>query len=236
MEYASIFVKFLLNMDENRNIMNNGKHSIMIIDDHPIIHDGLRFLFENDPELEIWGDAYGATEAMDMLEKGMPDLALIDLSMGDSDGTYLIQRIHAAYPRLKIMVYTMSEERLFAERTATAGAIGYVMKTTPPPELKECIRSVLAGNLCFAPDIQERIEKTRSRPDSTLQTLLDNLSNREMDVFRLLGEGLDSVAIGEKLNISRNTADTHRINIKNKLGQPNGKALERLAFEVFHKK
>lgn len=212
--------------------MDNGKHAIMIIDDHPIIHDGLKILLSAEPDMKIFGIAASATEAMDMLAKGLPDLAIVDLSMGDADGTYLIQRIHATYPKLNILVYTMSEERLFAERTAMAGARGYVMKTTRPDKLKQAIRTVLAGELCFTPDIQERIERKQNGRAAGASSLLDTLSNREMDIFKLLGDGLDSIDIGKKLNISRNTVDTHRINIKNKLDLPNGKALERLAFEV----
>ncbi len=216
--------------------MDNQKHSIMIIDDHPIIHDGLSVLLSSEPDMEVAGIAASATEAMEQLEKRLPDLAIVDLSMGDSDGTYLIQRIHAAYPKLKMLVYTMSEERLFAERTAMAGARGYVMKTTRPALLKEAIRSVLAGNTCFHPDIQARIDrKLNGRPPGA-HTLLDRLSNREMDIFKLLGEGLDSTAIGKKLKISRNTVDTHRINIKNKLEQPSGKALERMAYDTIRLK
>ncbi|MBN2162726.1 MAG: response regulator transcription factor [Pontiellaceae bacterium] len=213
------------------------KHKIIIIDDHPIIHDGLRILLSNEPDMEVVDIAESATQAMEKLKDVSPDLAIVDLSMGDSDGTYLIQRIHTTYPNLKMLVYTMSEERLFAERTHTAGASGYVMKTTPPKELKEAIRTVLAGRPCFHPDIQKRIDKKSETGKDKGHTLLDVLSNREIDIFKLLGEGMDSVLIGKKLKISRNTVDTHRINIKNKLDLPNGKALERLAFEILqHKK
>lgn len=217
-------------------IMSNVINSIMIIDDHPIIHDGLKLILSPEPDMEIFGVAASATEAMEKLKDGLPDLAIIDLSMGDADGTYLIQRIHTTYPKLKILVYTMSEERLFAERTAMAGARGYVMKTSSPALLKQAIRKILADELCFTPDIQERIERKMNGRASGSHSLLDTLSNREMDIFKLLGEGYDSVEIGNKLNISRNTVDTHRINIKNKLDLPNGRALERLAFEIIQQK
>lgn len=213
--------------------MENTKHRIMIIDDHPIIHDGLTMLLSNEPDMEIFGIASSSSEAMQMLkERGLPDMAMVDLSMGDSDGTYLIQRIHSTYPKLKMLVYTMSEERLFAERTAMAGARGYAMKTTRPDILKQNIRSILAGEEVFHPDIQARIDRKRAGRASGQHSLLDRLSNREMDVFKLLGDGLDSAGIGKKLKISRNTVDTHRINIKNKLELPNGKALERLAYDT----
>ncbi len=212
--------------------MQNKKHSIMVIDDHPIIHDGLKILLASEPDLEITAIATSANDAMDQLENGLPELAIVDLSLGDSDGTYLIQRIHATYPKLKMLIYTMSEERLFAERTAMAGALGYVMKTTSPAKLKQSIRKVLSGELCFNPDIEARIEHRLNGRAAGKHTVFDMLSNREMDIFKLLGEGHDSSSIAEKLSISRNTVDTHRINIKNKLDLPNGKALERLAFET----
>ena len=204
----------------------------MVIDDHPIIHDGLKTLIAPEEDMEIRATATSATEAMEKLGEWLPDIAIIDLSLGDSDGTYLIQRIKTKYPKLKTLVYTMSEEKLFAERTAGAGAAGYVMKTSPPSSLKLAIRTVLAGNLYFAPETLRRIQKKQDGRSEGPQILIDTLSNREMDIFKLIGQGLDTVDIGDKLNISRNTVDTHRINIKNKLELANGKALDRHAYEV----
>lgn len=212
--------------------MNTTKFSIMVIDDHPIIHDGLKTLLAAEKDMEIRGTATSATEAMDKLGEGLPDIAIIDLSLGDSDGTYLIQRIKMQYPKLKTLVYTMSEEKLFAERTAGAGADGYVMKTSPPSELKLALRTVLAGNLYFTPETMRRVKKKQNGRSEGPHSLIDTLSNREMDIFKLIGQGLDTVSIGDKLNISRNTVDTHRINIKNKLDLANGKALDRHAYEV----
>lgn len=204
----------------------------MVIDDHPIIHDGLKTLLSSETDMEIHATATSASEAIDKLENGLPDIAIVDLSLGDSDGTYLIQRIRTLYPKLKILVYTMSEEKLFAERVAGAGADGYVMKTSPPPTLKQAIRTVLAGRLYFTDETLRRVQKKMDGRSEGPKSLIDSLSNREMDIFKHIGLGLDTVSIGRKLNISRNTVDTHRINIKNKLELPNGKALDRLAYEV----
>jgi DNA-binding NarL/FixJ family response regulator len=212
--------------------MNANTYSIMVIDDHPIIHDGLDILFAKDPHFNITGHARSAAEAMRELKKGLPDIAIIDLSMGDLDGSYLVQRIHSKYPTLKMLVYTMSEEILFAERTANAGASGYMMKTCPPSTLKAAIRTIMEGGLYFPADITTKIERKLNGRNSGSHNIIDTLSNREMDIFKLLGEGFDAGAISENLNISRNTVDTHRINIKNKLDLPSGKALERLAYEV----
>ena len=121
------------------------KYSIVLIDDHPIIHDGLRVLLANNSEFELVGDVFSAEEAFDFLEQRVPDLAIVDLSLGSSDGIYMIQKLRKRYPRLLMLVYTMSEERLFSERCATAGANGYIMKTSPPAELKKAISIVLSG-------------------------------------------------------------------------------------------
>lgn len=212
--------------------MTDLKKKIMVIDDHPIIHDGLKTLLASEQDLVICMNAASASEAIDQLENDMPDIVIIDLSLGDSDGTYLIQRLKKLHPKLRFLVYTMSEEKLFAERTASAGADGYVMKTSAPSALKEAIHTVLTGGLYFSDDIKNRITRRRQGRNVGPLSLIDTLSNREMDIFKLVGEGLDTLAISERLGISRNTVDTHRINIKNKLELPNGKALDRLAFEI----
>jgi len=209
------------------------KNRIMIIDDHPIIHDGLRTLLAVEPDLEVTDSAMSSSEAMKLLSRSLPDIAIIDLSLGDSDGTSLIKQIHADYEELPILVYTMSEERLYAERAGAAGARGYVMKTSSPKELRQAIRSVLNGEYWFKPDILKRIrERGGSSTYRNNNNILDVLSDREMDTFNLLGQGLNSAEIGKRLGISSNTVDTHRINIKNKLNLPSGRALIELAHDV----
>jgi DNA-binding NarL/FixJ family response regulator len=204
----------------------------MVIDDHPIIRDGVKSLLASENDLQITMEASSAHEALELLLNDIPDLAIVDLSLGDTDGTYLIQQINKLYPKVKVLAYTMSEEKLFAERAATSGAHGYVMKTSSPSTLKKAIRCVLSGNLYFSPESKTRILKLKEGIEDEPRSPLDTLSNRELDIFKLIGEGLDTVSISERLNISRNTVDTHRINIKNKLKLSNGKALDRLAYDV----
>ena len=215
--------------------MESSVYSLMVIDDHPIIHNALKTLLASEASLSIDAVATSSKEAMDILETSQPDLAIVDLSLGDSDGAYLIQKIHHQYPRVRILVYSMSEERIFAERVAGAGAAGYVMKTSRPTDLKKAIHALLNGQLFFSSEILDRILKKRNGRPLEPKSALDNLSNREMDVFRLVGEGLNTSHIGKKLNISKNTVDTHRINIRKKMEIPNAKALDRLAYEIFVK-
>lgn len=212
--------------------MKRSKQSIIIVDDHPVIHDGLKILLASEKYLSIEGFAISATEAEKLLKSISVDIAIIDLSLGDSDGTYLIQKISQQFPSVRILVYSMSEERLFGERVANAGAYGYVMKTSGPATLKKALRTITNGDIFFSPDIKKRILKKKTGRKKESRTPLDNLSNREMDIFKLVGQGINSADIASKLNISRNTVDTHRINIKNKLNLENGKELDRFAYEV----
>lgn len=204
----------------------------MIVDDHPIILNALETLLASEETLSIDAVATSATEAMGILETTYPNLIILDLSLGDSDGTYLIQKIHNQYPKIRILVYSMSEEKLFGERAASAGARGYVMKTSEPAILKEAIRSIIGGHLFFSSETTSRILKKQAGRPIAPMSALDNLSNREMDIFKLVGEGLNTIHISNQLNISKNTVDTHRINIRKKLELLNGKALDRMAYEV----
>ncbi len=207
----------------------------MVVDDHPIIHSGLKIVLASEDRLSIAASANSAAEAMGFLKTKHLDLILLDLSLGDSDGIYLVQKIHAQYPKTKILVYSMSEEKLFGERVASAGAHGYVMKSSRPSTLKKAIYTILEGHLFFSDEVMVRLCKKKDGKPTEPRSLLDHLSNREIDVFKLVGEGLNTVHISNKLNISKNTVDTHRINIKKKLELSNGKALDRMAYEVFMK-
>lgn len=215
--------------------MEGSSYSLMIVDDHPVIHSGLKTLLASEERLSINATANSATEAVDLLETLHLDLILLDLSLGDADGTYLIQKIHTQYPDMKILIYSMSEERLFGNRVASAGAHGYVMKSSSPSLLKKAIYGVLKGHLFFSNEVLSRLRKQKEGKPTKPQSVLDHLSNREFDIFKLVGEGLDTVNISHKLDISKNTVDTHRINIKKKLELSSGKALDRMAYEVITK-
>lgn len=215
--------------------MEKSKYSIILIDDHPMIHDGLKTLLASEQALSIDATASSASEAIDLLATMQPDLAIVDLSMDDSDGTYLIQKIHNKFPDVRLLVYTMSEENLFGARVANAGAHGYVMKTSPTKQVKEAIYTILDGNLYFSPKLQEDLSKQEKGQKKNSRSILSCLTNREMDIFTLVGQGLHTMQISDKLAISRNTVDTHRINIRKKLTLVNGKALDRFAFEVVMK-
>jgi DNA-binding NarL/FixJ family response regulator len=207
-------------------------YSIMVVDDHPIIHSAIEGLLASEEKISVDATAHSAAEAMEILAVSQPDLIILDLSLGDSDGTYLLQKIHSRYPKIRILVYTISEEMLLGERAARAGAMGYVMKTSAPEVLKEAIHAICNGQLFFSDEIKNRIRKKKAARPIPPLSALDYLSNREMDIFKLIGEGLNTLHISDRLSISKNTVDTHRINIRKKLELPNGKALDRMAYEV----
>jgi DNA-binding NarL/FixJ family response regulator len=122
----------------------------MVIDDHPIIHRALETLVETEASLSLDWTATSAAESMRILRTATPGLVILDLSLGDADGIYLIQKIHRRHPKMPILIYSMSEEQLFGERTALAGAKGYVMKTSNPAVLREAIHTILDGGLFFS--------------------------------------------------------------------------------------
>jgi DNA-binding NarL/FixJ family response regulator len=207
-------------------------HTIAVIDSHPVIHTAIDKLLRSESGLDLAGAAGSSSEAMMLLEHQQPDLVLVELSLDGLTGTHLVERMRSSYPGLKILVYSLSEEKLYAERAADAGADGYVMKTAASPVLVEAIRTVLAGDLYFPAAILRYIQHRPGGRHAKPLSLIDFLSRRESIIFKLIGQGVDEETISALLKISPNTVSTHRINIKNKLNLPSGKVLERLAYEL----
>ena len=212
-------------------------NSAMVIDDHPLICEGVKSTLLEEENIESVKIALNGESALKELGKEHIDLIVLDLSLPDYDGPLLVEKIREITPDIKILVYTMSEEQLFGERVAAAGVEGYLMKTTDSSELLCAVRAILEGYRYFNSQVQQEALPGFGQSAALRNSILDKLSGRQLDIFKLLGEGLNSATIAERLKISPNTVDTHRINIKNKLKLPNGKAVERLAYEVIrHRK
>lgn len=212
--------------------MKRPDYSIMVVDSSRLIHEGLKNYLESDGALSVDAIALTAKDALIQLETFQPNVLIIDHLLGDTDGLYLIQRIHSLYPKIQILIYSMSCEHTFAERAALAGARAYVMKSADPCLLRRAIYRIMDGHLFFNEKMENRIIQRLAGEDISPHSSLDKLSNREMDIFRLVGEGKSAHDIGKQLKISKNTVDAHRINIRKKLSLLNGKALDRFAYEV----
>ena len=205
------------------------KH-ILIVDDHPVMRYGLSQLIDAEADLEVCGEAGTAADAMDLLGSMNPDLLLVDLTLSDKNGLELIKDIRAVYPGAQILVVSMHDETLYAERALRAGARGYIMKESAASSLIKAIRRVLDGKIYVSDLMAARLlELLSGQQSETINSPLDRLSDREFEVFQQIGMGKGSRDIADQLNISVRTIDAHRAHIKSKLGMKDGNALVRYA-------
>lgn len=191
---------------------------ILVVEDHPVVRDGLAGLLEREGGFAIAGRAATAHEARTLAPAAAPDIVLLDLMLHEHDGLALIKELAALAPAARVLVFSLQPEEVYAERCLRAGAHGYVMKTAPVPVLFEAIRTVAAGGFAVSPRISAAVlggMTTRGRSPSRAEA---SLTDRELQVFRLTGLARPTREIAEKLGVSVKTIEAHRENIKNKLG------------------
>jgi DNA-binding NarL/FixJ family response regulator len=190
---------------------------ILIVDDHPLVRAGFAQLIGDCPDLEVCGEAADMAEALKQIEATHPDLAIIDLSLAGGSGLDLIERVKARNSDILMLVASMHDETLYAERVLTAGARGYINKQEAQDSIIRAIRQVLSGKVYLSQNMTDRllsgmVDATGEKRD------IDSLSNRELQVFELIGEGVPTSQIAEQLNLSVKTIETHQAHIKRKLG------------------
>lgn len=206
------------------------KSAILIVDDHPVLRRGLAALIAGEPDLSVCGQASSCREAIRSIGRITPDLAIIDLGLEGSDGLELVKEIKAFHPEVLTMVLSMHDESLYAERAIHAGARGYVTKQQLDDTVLIAIRRVLDGEIYLSEKLTARFARkylgggTR-RGDSLLAVLTD----RELEVFRLIGHGESTRTIAERLHLSPKTIESHREHLKQKLSLESGAALVRRA-------
>lgn len=206
------------------------KTRIMIVDDHPIMRHGLAQLIDAQTELEVCSWAGTVAEALRAIASDPPDLALVDISLPDRNGLELLKDITALHPEVKVLMVSMHDESLYAERALRAGARGYIMKEEAADKLIEAIRIVLAGRIYVSGEMSARIIEMFSGNKGDSQAApLSRLSDRELEVFEEIGRGKATREIAEMLGISVRTVDAHRAHLKKKLGLKEGSELVRFA-------
>jgi DNA-binding NarL/FixJ family response regulator len=203
---------------------------ILIVDDHPVVRQGIKHLLEQEPDLRICAEAESAGEALQAVQKHKPDLVLVDISLKGTDGIELTKWIRAQDERLPILVLSMHDENLYAERALRAGAYGYLMKAEVGDKIILAVRKVLKGEIYLSDKIGQHIlhevsGRTAPRGDSPIR----QLSDRELEVFRLIGQGHGTREIAGMLHLSIKTIETYRSHIKDKLGLANATQLVRTA-------
>ncbi len=195
------------------------KKRILLVDDHPLLRQGISRLVDQQEDLVTCGEAEDRASAMMAIARTNPDLAVVDLSLKEDRGLELIRDCRVQYPELLLLVLSMHDERFYAERSLRAGARGYIMKREASEKVLEAIRRVLAGEVFVSSAIAGSILcKVAGAGAPVVQTPWDRLSDRELDVFLLLGKGCGSHQIARRLSISIKTVETHRANIKIKIG------------------
>jgi DNA-binding NarL/FixJ family response regulator len=215
-----------------RPAADNPRSRILIVDDHPLVRSGLRLLIDCEHDLSVCGEAANADEAMRLLEQHKPDLLIVDLSLKESSGLELIKRIKARHPDAKILVSSMFEESLYAERVLNAGALGYVHKQEGMERVIEAIRCVLSGRIWLSKSMSERmLRRMTTSPPTTTQSPVHTLSDRELEVFEAIGRGRATKDIAKQLHLSIKTVETHREKIKAKLGLQSAAELNRAAVQ-----
>ena len=198
---------------------------ILVLDEHPLLREGIINYLNLQPDLAVCGEANNIRDTRDKLATCKPHLLISALRLGTGDSLEFVKALKAERPALLILVYSAFEEAIFAERALRAGADGFVMKKAPKQELLVAIREVISGNIYVSRDVAIRAFKKslESRPEhrsshSPSSTGIEKLSDREMHVFNLLGSGLRNSQIAHSLNLSVKTIESHRENIKHKLG------------------
>jgi DNA-binding NarL/FixJ family response regulator len=196
------------------------KRKVLIVDDHPIVRQGLRLMINEEPDLEVVGEAQSEREARSAIRALEPDVVIVDISLAQGDGLELVRDVHAHHPDLPMLVLSMHDELIYAERLLAAGASGYIMKHAASDQLLVALRRVLAGGIYLSEALGQNLERMRglgSVAGGTGTDPIDRLSNRELQVLSLIGRGQSSREAADGLGLSVKTVETHRQSLKRKL-------------------
>ena len=203
---------------------------ILVVDDHPIVRRGLLLSINREADLRVCGEAENAQEALDALNKLKPDLVLVDIGIPGKSGLELVKDIRAMHPDVAVLVLSMHDESLYAERALRAGARGYIMKQERPEIVIKAIRQILSGKAYVSENMSARIlEVFSGRRPAGSHVPLERITDREFEILQLIGRGKNSHEIAKALHLSVRTVDTHRTNLKGKLKLKSALQLTRYA-------
>jgi DNA-binding NarL/FixJ family response regulator len=199
--------------------MNENSIKVVIVDDHPVVRKGIESFIEDEDDISIVGEAANTADAIGVIENIRPDIAVVDISLDDSSsGLDLLKVLKERFPEIRVLVLSMYDEMIYAERAFNLGARGYLQKNKGPKMIVDAIKEIMAGGTFFTHTFNSSIPGLSDRPlDDREVCIIRELTNRELEVFQLFGEGFETNDIAKKLNLSKHTIDSHRKNIKEKL-------------------
>jgi len=202
------------------------KTQVFIVDDHPVVRDGLVTIINHEQDFNACGQAEDTTSALKAITELKPDVVVVDISLKNSDGIELTKSIKAGYPGLPVIIFSVHDESVYAERALRAGAQGYMMKETIAENIIKAIRTVLNGEIFVSDKILKKLlHEIAGNKTGTDKMPIDNLSDRELEIFRMIGEGLKASEAAKQLHLSIKTVETYRTRIKEKLGLVNASEL-----------
>ena len=222
-----------------KNTPTVSKKRIFLVEDHIVVRQGLRLFIQQEPDMEVCGEAGNASDAFSAINELRPDAIVTDISMPGMNGIEFIKNVMALHPGIAAVVLSMHDEGIYAERALHAGALGYVMKKESTSEVITALRKALRGETHVSGKvIGNLVRKTMGGPipDASLPpSPVELLSDRELEVFELMGQGKDTASIASALNLSPKTVETHRVHIKEKLGIGNiSELIQRATLWVAH--
>ncbi|MBD3344720.1 MAG: response regulator [Chitinivibrionales bacterium] len=213
-------------MKQNSDSIKKGNSKILIVDDHPVVRQGLAQLINQSPGLAVCAEAENALDAMGHIEKYKPDLVVLDLSLGKSSGLTLLTSLKSRFSRLHVLVLSVHDESIYAERVLRQGAKGYIMKKAASETVIEAIHKVLSGDIYLSSEMKDKlIHKMIGAGTVNDRTPIDTLTNREIEVYQFVGQGMPTREIADKLHLSVKTVETYLARIKDKLHIANSREL-----------
>ncbi len=210
----------------------NTKHRLLIVDDHPLVRSGIRAILQLEPDLEVCGEAETQEQALEIVERDHPQLVLVDITLKNSSGLTLLKELQTRYPDILTLAVSMHDEYTYAVRCLKAGAKGYIMKQAGTERIRDAIRCVLEGGTYLSEKMtQSAVEQLGTGRAPGVASPVEVLSNRELELFQLTGQGKEIAEIAEIMQISPRTVEVHRSHIKKKLGLRTSTDIFQAAYE-----
>src|SRR5277367_548107 len=225
-------------MDQAAKSQGVTKKAVFIVDDHPLLRQGLALLINREPDLTVCGEAEEAQTAMREIAARKPDILIADISLNGPDGLDLLKNLRTLYPDLPVLILSMHDESIYAERALRARANGYIMKQEATEKVLVAVRRILGGDIYLSDRMANKLlhqyvsGQNASSTSVNLNSQLSVLSDRELEVFRLIGEGRSTRQIAEKLHLSIKTVETYQAHIKDKLSLRSGRELVQHAIQT----
>ncbi len=218
-------------MNASRVSPLGSKHRVFLIDDHPIVRQGLALFIDREPDLMVCGEADGAASALQAIRDAVPDFIVLDISLDGPDGLELLKVVRSEYPNLPVLILSMHDESAYAERALRAGANGYIMKQEATEKVLTAIRQILRGDVYLSDRLTKRMLQQFVHGTVPPRDPLANLSDRELEVYRLIGAGHGTRQIADELHVSTKTVESYQAHIKEKLSLRNARELVQHAIE-----